>query len=132
MQTIPAPGPAAANSPTGPNYNSRSVSAPLASICVLDLTRVRAGPTAVRQLADWGADVIKIEEPSSGEEEDPIGGERAGQDFQNLHRNKRSLTLNLKMPEGIDILKRMAQTADVLVENYRPGVKVRLGICGRA
>jgi crotonobetainyl-CoA:carnitine CoA-transferase CaiB-like acyl-CoA transferase len=104
------------------------VSAPLASIRVLDLTRVRAGPTAVRQLADWGADVIKIEEPLSGEEEDPIGGERAGPDFQNLHRNKRSLTLNLKTPEGIEILKRMAQTADVLVENYRPGVKVRLGI----
>jgi crotonobetainyl-CoA:carnitine CoA-transferase CaiB-like acyl-CoA transferase len=104
------------------------VAAPLSSIRVLDLTRVRSGPTAVRQLADWGADVIKIEQPSSDVEEDPIGGERCGSDFQNLHRNKRSLTLNLKSPEGVGILKRMAQTADVLVENYRPEVKVRLGI----
>jgi formyl-CoA transferase len=104
------------------------VAAPLFSIRVLDLTRVRSGPTAVRQLADWGADVIKIEQPSSDVEEDPIGGERGGSDFQNLHRNKRSLTLNLKSPEGVAILKRMAQTADVLVENYRPEVKVRLSI----
>ncbi|HEV3330251.1 MAG TPA: CaiB/BaiF CoA-transferase family protein [Bryobacteraceae bacterium] len=104
------------------------MSGPLDSIRVLDLTRVRAGPTAVRQLADWGADVIKIEEPAGGGDKDPIGGERSGPDFQNLHRNKRSLTLNLKTPEGIDILKRMAQTADVLVENYRPAVKARLGI----
>jgi crotonobetainyl-CoA:carnitine CoA-transferase CaiB-like acyl-CoA transferase len=89
---------------------------------------VRAGPAAVRQLADWGADVIKIEQPQSPGEADPIGGERCGPDFQNLHRNKRSLTLNLKSPEGIGILKRMAATADVLVENYRPDVKVRLGI----
>jgi crotonobetainyl-CoA:carnitine CoA-transferase CaiB-like acyl-CoA transferase len=103
------------------------VPAPLNGVRVLDLTRVRAGPTAVRQLADWGADVIKIEEPFS-EDKDPIGGERAGPDFQNLHRNKRSLTLNLKDPEGLEILKRMAKTADVLVENYRPAVKVRLGI----
>jgi len=95
---------------------------------VLDLTRVRAGPTAVRQLADWGADVIKIEEPPGAGDDDPVGGQRSGPDFQNLHRNKRSLTLNLKTPEGIAILKRMAQTADVLVENYRPGVKTRLGI----
>src|SRR5579864_6704831 len=101
---------------------------PLDSIRVLDLTRVRSGPTAVRQLADWGADVIKIEQPSSDVEEDPIGGERGGSDFQNLHRNKRSLTLNLKSPDGVAILKRMAETADVLVENYRPEVKVRLGI----
>src|SRR6202045_3350986 len=101
---------------------------PLARFRVLDLTRVRSGPTAVRQLADWGADVIKIEQPSSDVEEDPIGGERCGSDFQNLHRNKRSLTLNLKSSEGVAILKRMAQTADVLVENYRPEVKVRLGI----
>jgi len=89
---------------------------------------VRAGPTAVRQLADWGADVLKIETPASGAEADPIGGERGGPDFQNLHRNKRSMTLNLKCAEGIAILQRMAATADVLVENYRPDVKVRLGI----
>ncbi len=104
-----------------------SVPGPLASIRVLDLTRVRAGPAAVRQLADWGADVIKIEQPAA-DEEDPIGGERSGSDFQNLHRNKRSLTLDLKTSEGVVILKRMAQGADVLVENYRPDVKVRLGI----
>jgi formyl-CoA transferase len=104
------------------------VAAPLTDIRVLDLTRVRAGPTAVRQLADWGADVIKIETPATGDEADPIGGERCGPDFQNLHRNKRSITLNLKAPEGVAILKRMALAADVLVENYRPDVKVRLGI----
>ena len=104
------------------------MAAPLIHIRVLDLTRVRAGPTAVRQLADWGADVIKIETPASGDEADPIGGERCGPDFQNLHRNKRSLTLNLKTPEGVAVLKHMALEADVLVENYRPDVKVRLGI----
>jgi len=104
------------------------VAGPLSSIRVLDLTRVRAGPVAVRQLADWGADVIKIEPPSTGNDEDPFGGERSGPDFQNLHRNKRSLTLNLKTPEGVAILKRLAQTADVLAENYRPAAKERLGI----
>ncbi len=101
---------------------------PLCSIRVLDLTRVRSGPTAVRQLADWGADVIKIEPPAADTENDPFGGERSGPDFQNLHRNKRSLTLNLKTPEGIAILGRLATNADVLVENYRPAVKFRLGI----
>jgi formyl-CoA transferase len=104
------------------------VAGPLSSIRVLDLTRVRAGPAAVRQLADWGADVIKIEPPSTGSDEDPFGGRRDDPDFQNLHRNKRSLTLNLKSPEGIAILKRLAETADVLAENYRPEVKERLGI----
>jgi len=98
---------------------------PLARFKVIDLTRVRAGPTAVRQLADWGADVIKIEAP---EGDSGLGGERHGPDFQNLHRNKRSLTLNLKAPEGLDILKRLVAQADVLVENYRPDVKFRLGI----
>ncbi|HEX5325208.1 MAG TPA: CoA transferase [Acetobacteraceae bacterium] len=98
---------------------------PLSRFTVLDLTRVRAGPTAVRQLADWGATVIKIEAP---EGDGGLGGDRHGPDFQNLHRGKRSLTLNLKTPEGITILKRLAATADVLVENYRPDVKHRLGI----
>jgi len=101
---------------------------PLSSIRVLDLTRARAGPTAARQLADWGADVIKIEQPDIGPEEDPLGGERTSADFQNLHRNKRSLTLNLKAPEGLAIFKRMAADADVVLENYRPDVKTRLGI----
>jgi formyl-CoA transferase len=98
---------------------------PLARFKVIDLTRVRAGPTAVRQLADWGADVIKIESP---EGDSGLGGERHGPDFQNIHRNKRSLTLNLKAPEGLDILKRLVARSDVIVENYRPDVKDRLGI----
>ena len=104
---------------TGPNNG------PLARFKVIDLTRVRAGPTAVRQLADWGADVIKIESP---EGDAGLGGERHGPDFQNLHRNKRSLTLNLKSPEGVAIIKRLVAQADVVVENYRPDVKFRLGV----
>ncbi|WP_376095284.1 CaiB/BaiF CoA transferase family protein [Roseomonas sp. CCTCC AB2023176] len=95
---------------------------------VLDLTRVRSGPTCVRQLADWGAQVIKIEMPAGLDEGDPMGGPRLGPDFQNLHRNKRGLTLNLKSPEGVAILKRLAQDTDVVVENFRPDVKHRLGI----
>ena len=95
---------------------------------MLDLTRYRAGPTAARQLADWGADVIKIEAPwTPGTASDPIKA-RHGPDFQNLHRNKRSLTLNLKEPEGAAIFKQLAESADVVVENYRPDVKHRLGI----
>jgi crotonobetainyl-CoA:carnitine CoA-transferase CaiB-like acyl-CoA transferase len=99
----------------------------LARFKVLDLTRVRAGPTAARQLADWGADVVKIELPPGLDESD-MGGPRHGPDFQNLHRNKRSLTLNLKEKDGIAIFKRMVETADVVIENYRPDVKFRLGI----
>jgi crotonobetainyl-CoA:carnitine CoA-transferase CaiB-like acyl-CoA transferase len=99
--------------------------APLARFKVVDLSRVRAGPTAVRQLADWGAQVIKVESP---EGDAGMGGERHGPDFQNLHRNKRSISLNLKSPEGVAILKRLVRDADVLVENYRPDVKFRLGI----
>ncbi len=99
---------------------------PLKHFTVLDLTRVRAGPTAVRQLADWGARVIKIEAPETPGE--GMGGPRHGPDFQNLHRNKESLTLNLKTPEGLEILHRLVRRADVLVENYRPSVKERLGI----
>src|SRR6202140_4311716 len=95
---------------------------------VLDLTRVRSGPTAVRQLADWGANVIKIETPARLEPGDPAGGPRHGPDFQNLHRNKRSITLNLKEKAGLAVLRRMVETADVVVENFRPGVKDRLGI----
>ncbi|MEM7254658.1 MAG: CoA transferase [Pseudomonadota bacterium] len=99
----------------------------LSRFTVLDLTRVRAGPTAARQLADWGANVIKIElPPTSGEE--GLGGPRHGPDFQNLHRNKRSLTLNLKHADGLALFKEMVANADVIVENYRPNVKNRLGI----
>ena len=95
---------------------------------VLDLTRVRSGPTAVRQLADWGANVIKIETPERMETGDPAGGPRHGPDFQNLHRNKRSMTINLKEKEGVAVLRRMVERADVVVENFRPDVKERLGI----
>ena len=95
---------------------------------VLDLTRVRAGPTCVRQLADWGANVIKIELPPDPEAGEGMGGPREGSDFQNLHRNKRSMTLNLKSKEGVAAFKRMVKKADVVVENFRPDVKRRLGI----
>jgi crotonobetainyl-CoA:carnitine CoA-transferase CaiB-like acyl-CoA transferase len=101
---------------------------PLSRFVVLDLCRVRSGPTAVRQLADWGADVIKIEAPDSVDKAKGMGGARHGPDFQNLHRNKRAITLNLKSPEGLAVLKRLVTKADVLIENYRPDVKFRLGI----
>ncbi|HEX2135544.1 MAG TPA: CoA transferase [Microvirga sp.] len=106
----------------------RPASRALSRFTVLDLTRVRAGPTAVRQLADWGANVLKIEPPEGLEAGEGPGGPRHGSDFQNLHRNKRSLTLNLKSEEGRGILRRLVERADVLVENYRPDVKYRLGI----
>jgi len=105
--------------------NDRSL--PLARFHVLDLTRARAGPTCVRQLVDWGAHAIKIEMPG-GRTGDGMGGNRHGFDFQNLHRNKGSLTLNLRDPEGVAIFKKLAKDADVIVENYRPDVKRRLGI----
>ncbi|MCA9987906.1 MAG: CoA transferase, partial [Anaerolineales bacterium] len=98
---------------------------PLARFTVLDLTRVRSGPTAVRQLADWGANVIKIERPGGL---DGFSHNRLGFDFQNLHRNKRSMTLDLKAPAGRDLFLRLVKQADVVVENYRPDVKERLGI----
>jgi crotonobetainyl-CoA:carnitine CoA-transferase CaiB-like acyl-CoA transferase len=100
----------------------------LARYTVLDLTRVRSGPTCVRQLADWGANVIKIEMPPDAEGGDPPGGPRDGPDFQNLHRNKRSITLNLKHKAGLAAFQRMVGQADVVVENFRPDVKERLGI----
>lgn len=101
----------------------------LSDITVLDLTRVRSGPTAVRQLADWGANVLKIEAPSKDAGgKGGFGGPRGGPDFQNLHRNKRSMTLDLKSAAGKELFHRLAREADVIVENYRPGVKHRLGI----
>ena len=100
----------------------------LARFTVLDLTRVRAGPTCVRQLADWGANVIKIEMPEGLEAGEPLGGPREGPDFQNLHRNKRAITLNLKSEQGLAVFRRMVEKADVVVENYRPDVKDRLGV----
>ena len=101
---------------------------PLSRFTVLDLTRVRAGPTCVRQLADWGANAIKIELPEAVEGNTALGGPRLGSDFQNLHRNKKSITLNLKAPEGLKLFKRLVEKADVVVENYRPDVKHRLGV----
>src|SRR6266536_934934 len=98
---------------------------PLARFMVLDLTRARAGPTCVRQLVDWGARAIKIEMPG-GRAGDGMGGNRHGFDFQNLHRNKQALTLNLREPDGVAIFKRLARDADIVVENYRPDVKRRL------
>ena len=102
---------------------------PLDDVRVLDLTIARAGPTAVRQLADWGADVVKIEPPRRAEsDEATTGGERHGSDFQNLHRNKRSVTLDLKTDAGRAVFHRLVATGDVVVENMRPPVKHRLGV----
>jgi formyl-CoA transferase len=100
---------------------------PLSDLVVLDLTIARAGPTAVRQLADWGADVIRVERPAKGDDAG-VSSARHGSDFQNLHRNKRSVTLDLQTDAGRAALLRMAERADVLVENMRPQVKHRLGI----
>ena len=100
----------------------------LSRFTVLDLTRVRSGPTCVRQLADWGANVIKIETPAHLEKGEGPGGPRNNADFQNLHRNKRSITLDLKSPQGLAAFKRLVAKADVVVENFRPDVKDRLGI----
>ena len=100
----------------------------LSRFVVLDLTRVRSGPSCVRQLADWGANVIKIEMPEALDAAESPGGPRHGPDFQNLHRNKRALTLDLKSAEGLEVFRRLAAGADVVVENVRPDVKSRLGI----
>lgn len=100
----------------------------LSRFTVLDLTRVRSGPTCVRQLGDWGANVIKIETPPHLEKGEGPGGPRENADFQNLHRNKRSMTLDLKSPQGLAAFLRMVEKADVVVENFRPDVKDRLGI----
>jgi len=95
---------------------------------VLDFSRVRAGPTCVKQFADFGADVIKIESPPGVDPNEAMGGPRDGPDMQNLHRNKRAMTLNLKQPEARTVLERLVKSADVVVENYRSDVKFRLGI----
>ncbi|MCZ6747767.1 MAG: CaiB/BaiF CoA-transferase family protein [SAR324 cluster bacterium] len=100
---------------------------PLSRFLVLDLTHARAGPNAVRQLADWGARAIRIEQPSGGDG-GIAGSARHGSDFQNLHRNKSAITLNLKAPEGNAVFRRLVERADVVVENFRPAVKHRLGV----
>ena len=103
-------------------------SLPLSRFKVIDLTLARAGPSCVRTLADWGADVIRVEPPPGEGEIDELLGRREGSDFQNLHRNKRAITLNLKTDEGREVLMRLAEQADVVVENMRPGVTRRLGV----
>jgi crotonobetainyl-CoA:carnitine CoA-transferase CaiB-like acyl-CoA transferase len=105
---------------------STSAALPLSGIRVLDLTLARAGPTCVRHLADWGAEVIRVE-PSAMQSEDAVGL-RHGFDFQNLHRNKRAIRLDLKAPEGHAAFLRLVKTADVVVENMRPAVKHRLHV----
>jgi crotonobetainyl-CoA:carnitine CoA-transferase CaiB-like acyl-CoA transferase len=117
-------------SATSQSDTDHSSVAPMASTAlnglrVLDLTRVRSGPACVRQFADWGADVIKVEAPVDTTQ---FGGPRSGPDFQNLHRNKRSLTLDLKSDAGAAAFRKLADTADIIVENFRPAVKKRLGI----
>lgn len=112
-------------SPTDPRM-VQEMHLPLGNLTVLDLTLARAGPTCVRHLADWGANVIRIEPPASSVED--IAGDRDGPDFQNLHRNKRLITLNLKTPEGHGAFMRLARHADVIVENMRAAVKHRLHI----
>ena len=89
---------------------------------------MRAGPSCVRQFADFGADVIKIESPPGVDPNENMGGPRHGPDMQNLHRNKRAMTLNLKLPEAKEVFLKLVRTADVVVENFRPDVKFRLGI----
>jgi crotonobetainyl-CoA:carnitine CoA-transferase CaiB-like acyl-CoA transferase len=110
----------------------KPASTALSRFTIIDLTRVRSGPTCVRQLADWGANVIKVEIPEGPEDgskgNTPEFAARHEPDFQNLHRNKRSISLNLKSPEAIEVLRRLVKRADVVVENYRPDVKGRLGI----
>jgi len=105
-----------------------TASSALSNLVVLDVTRVRAGPTCCRVFADFGADVIKIEAPDGVDPNEGMSGPRHGYDMQNLHRNKRSLTLNLKEPAGLAAFLRMVEHADIVVENYRPDVKTRLGI----
>ena len=101
---------------------------PLARFRVLELTLARAGPTAARHLADWGADVIRVEPPRVVGNPEDYTGKRSGPDRLNLHRSKRSLTLNLKEPRGKEIFMRLVKTSDVVIENMRSNVKHRLGI----
>src|ERR1700733_13423336 len=111
--------------PAGPQAQASRL--PLSRFKVIDLTLARAGPSCVRTLADWGADVIRVEPPPSDDDAEELIGRRDGSDFQNLHRSKRAITLNLKTDEGREILMRLAEQADVIVENMRPGVAKRLG-----
>lgn len=117
------------NSPAKAEPSSQSgLRRPLDRFRVLDLTHARAGPVAVRQLSDWGADVLRVERVESLQASDDLIGRRDSGDFQNLHRNKRSLSLDLKSTEGLAIFHRLARDADVVVENMRSDVKFRLKV----
>jgi crotonobetainyl-CoA:carnitine CoA-transferase CaiB-like acyl-CoA transferase len=105
-----------------------AIEKPLTGYKVLDLTIARAGPTAVRLLADWGADVVRIEPTVETGPNSSLSGPNEGSDQQNLHRNKRGLALNLKHPAGAAVFKRMVAKSDIVVENFRSDVKQRLGI----
>jgi crotonobetainyl-CoA:carnitine CoA-transferase CaiB-like acyl-CoA transferase len=101
----------------------KPASTALEGLTVIDMSHARAGPVCVRQLADWGANVVRIERPGNPED----FSARHEADFQNKHRNKRGMALNLRSEEGRAILYRMIKQTDVLVENFRPDVKTRLG-----
>lgn len=107
----------------------------LENLVILDLTRVLAGPFCTMMLADMGAHVIKIEVPNTGDDtrayppfRDNVNGERESLYFANVNRNKQGITLNLKAPEGKELFKKLVKTADIVVENYRPGVMDKLGL----
>src|SRR4030081_3123635 len=104
-----------------------TASSALAELRILDLSRVRAGPTCVKQFADFGADLLKIWSPPGVDPNEGMDGPRDGPDMQNLHRNKRSMTLNLKLPEAREVFARLAKNADGVVENDRPARKQRPG-----
>src|ERR1700733_2179985 len=113
---------------TSATPQSQASRLPLSRFKVIDLPLARAAPPCVPTLADWGADVIRVEPPPEDGEASELVGRRDGSDFQNLHRNKRAITLNLKTDEGREILMRLAEKADVIIENMRPGVTRRLGV----
>src|SRR6202047_3884746 len=116
------------DTPGNSTPHAQAARLPLSHFKVIDLTLARAGPSCVRTLADWGADVIRVEPPPGDDEIGELVGRRDGSDFQNLHRNKRAITLNLKTDRGREILMQLAEKADVVVENMRPGVTKRLGV----
>src|SRR4030081_2932792 len=121
MMHKPVEAPGHADQPTQPSR------LPVSRFKVIDLTLARAGPSCVRTLADWGADVIRVEPPPDDGEVNELVGRRDGSDFQNLHRNKRAITLNLKTDQGREILMKLAEQADVIVENMRPAAAHPLG-----
>src|SRR3984885_11360448 len=116
------------DTPAAAGPHAQASRLPLSRFKVIDLPLARAAPPCVPTLADWGADVIRVEPPPDAGEADELVGRRDGSDFQNLHRNKRAITLNLKTDQGSEILMRLAEQADVIVENMRPGVTKRLGV----